>query len=74
MRSTDGSCMIYFGEKGAHVLHDVFDGGGDDDAAGILVVQRDGLLVLERGGHPVVQCDIELRLVLIDLCLFPDNL
>ena len=45
------------------------DGRRDNNAASILVVERDGLLVLERRGSPVVQLYIQLVLRL-SRCLY----
>ena len=42
------------------MLGNVGQGRRDDDATRLLVVERDGLLVLEGGHCPVVQCQVEL--------------
>ena len=48
----------------AHVLGNIGDGGGDDDAPRLLIVERDGLLVLEGGGNPVVERHVKVLLLL----------
>ena len=62
VESDEGSDAHHVAVERAGVVGNGVDGRRYDDASSLLVVEGDGLLVLEGCGGPVVQCHIELLL------------